>query len=109
MLNEVENKSDVYSALVEVGISNASIVDSASLAQKIAYEMPVFAGLRLMSHHKSSNSILVICYLQNKKTADKLANLLKQYNIDLNKQGTGFIQLIKVEKVIGNFNEEIEM
>jgi len=109
MLNEVENKSDVYSALVEVGITNASIVESSSLAQKIAFEMPVFAGLRLMSHHKSSNSLMIISHLQNKKTANKLANLLQQYKIDLNKQGVGFIQLIKVEKVIGNFNEEIEM
>lgn len=109
VLNDIENKADVYSAMVEVGITNASIVESSNLAEKIAFEMPVFAGIRMMSHHKSINSALIISYLQSKKTADKLAKLLKQNGIDLFKEGIGFIQLIKVDSVIGNFEEEIEI
>ena len=91
-LNKVVDLADVMSALVEAGITNASIVDSTSMAKKLAYEMPVFAGLSYMTPGKSKKSQLIFAYLENKSMANKLAKLLKEQKIDLDKKGVGYIQ-----------------
>lgn len=108
-LNQVTNLSDVMSALVEAGITNASIVDSTSMAKKLAYEMPVFAGLSYMTPGKSKKSQLIFAYLENKNMAIKLAKLLKEHKVDLDKKGVGYIQTIKIDALIGNPEEEIEL
>ncbi len=108
-LNKVENLSNVMSALVETGITNASIVDSTSMAKKLAYEMPVFAGLSYMVPGKSKKSQLIFAYLEHKKMANKLAELLKEHKIDLDQKGVGYIQTIKIDSIIGNPEEEIEL
>lgn len=108
-INANEKQADILSAMVEVGITNVSVVESTSLAKKMAYEMPIFAGLSYMAQGKSKQSDLVFAFLDNKDQADKLAKLLKENGIDLNKKGIGFIQLIKIDNVIGNPEVEIEI
>jgi len=108
-LNKVDDLSDVMSSMVEVGITNASIVDSVSMAKKLAYEMPIFAGLSYMAQGKSKKSYLIIAYLENKNMATGLAQLLKENKIDLDKPGVGYIQTIKIDSIIGNLEEDIEL
>ena len=108
-LNDVGKTSEVMSSMVELGITNASIVDAISMAKKLAYEMPIFAGLSYMTQGKSKKSILIFAHIENKEKVHKLAKLLKENGIDLDKKGVGFIQIIKVETVIGNYEEEIEL
>ena len=108
-LNEPGKSEEVMSAMVELGITNASIVDATSMAKKLAYEMPVFAGLSYMAQGKSQHSNLIFAHIEYRDIARKLANLLKENGIDLHKTGVGFIQTIKVENVIGNFEEDIDL
>jgi len=108
-LNDPERNSDVMNALVELGITNASIVEADSMAKTLAYEIPVFAGLSYMAQGKSKRSSLIMAHVEAKDTASRLADLLKENGIDLSLPGNGFIQTIKVEDVIGNFEEEIDL
>lgn len=108
-LQRSEHVSEVLEAMVEVGITNSSIVESTSMARKMAYEMPVFAGLSYMAHGKSSSSSLIFAHIERKAQADRLVKLLKENEIDLHEKGVGFIQLLKLESVIGNFEEDIDL
>jgi fructose-specific phosphotransferase system IIA component len=108
-MNKTGKQSEIMSAMVECGITNASVLDGISMAKKLAYEMPIFAGLSYMAQGKSKSSEVIMAHISKKETAHKLAKLLKQNGIDLNKTGTGFIQVIKTEAIIGNFEEEIEL
>ena len=108
-MSDPNRDSDVMNALVELGITNASIVEASSMAKTLAYEMPVFAGLSYLAQGKSKRSSLIMAHVEARETAGKLAALLKENGIDLTIAGNGFIQTIKVEEVIGNFEEEIEL
>ena len=108
-LNDTYKSADVMSAMVEVGITNASIIDSTSMSKKLAYEMPLFAGLSYMSSGRSKRSQVILCHISNKETAVKLEKIFKENDIDLNKPGVGFMQLIKIDSIIGNFEEDIEL
>lgn len=108
-LGEPSQADEVMSAMVELGITNASILEATSMAKKLAYELPVFAGLSYLAQGKSRQSNLIFAHVENKEIARKLAGLLKSNGIDLDKTGVGYIQLIKVDDVIGSFEEEIEL
>ena len=108
-LNDINKMNEVLSSMVEVGITNASIVDTISMAKKLSYEMPIFAGLSYMSQGKSKRSNVIMCYITRIDIAHKLRSLLKTNGVDLDKTGTGFIQLVKVDSIIGNFEEEIDL
>ena len=108
-INDPNLTIDVMNAMVEVGITNASIVEATSMARKLAYEIPIFAGLSYMSAGKSKESSLIFAHIENHKIVPKLVKTLQQNGIDLHKKGVGFLQTIKVENVIGEFEEQIEL
>ena len=108
-LNNINKADDVMNSMIEIGITNASILDSTSMARKLAYEMPVFAGLSYMAQGKSKESNVILAHIENKNIANKLAELLKENGLDLNEKGVGFIQIIRVENVIGNCEEDIDL
>lgn len=108
-LNDTDKSEDVMNSMIEVGITNASILDSTSMVRKLAYEMPVFAGLSYMAQGKNKDSNVIFAHIEDKNTANKLAELLKENGIDLYKKGVGYIQIIRVENVIGSYEEDIEL
>jgi len=107
-LHQSEMISEVLEAMVEVGITNSSIVESTSMARKMAYEMPIFAGLSYMAHGKSASSSLLFSHIEKRKQAEQLMNVLKKYKIDLNQKGVGFIQVVRLDCVLGSYEEDIE-
>ncbi|MCD4797126.1 MAG: PTS sugar transporter subunit IIA [Candidatus Cloacimonetes bacterium] len=108
-LNEHNEAADVMNAMVELGITNASIIDATSMARKLAYELPVFAGLSYMAQGKSKRSTIILAHIESRDLAYKLSQLLKENGIDLDKKGVGFIQIIEVADIIGNYEEDIEL
>ncbi len=46
VLNKEEYLNDILEVFVEVGITGATIIDSVGMGHKLAYEIPIFAGLR---------------------------------------------------------------
>ncbi len=98
----------LLSALVELGITNASIIDSISMARKLAYEMPVFAGLSYMSPGRDERSMVVQCVVNEQNVARKLYELLREFKIDLDQPGTGYLYLTRLEELFGNPEEMVE-
>ncbi len=46
VLNQEECLDDVLSAFVELGITEATIIDSAGMGEVLVHDVPIFAGLR---------------------------------------------------------------
>ena len=108
-LNKIDNSIDVLNSFVEAGITNSSIIDVQSMAKKLAYELPVFAGLSYMAHGKSKESQLFFSYIREKNDAKKLYKILRENGVDLNKKGIGFIQLLLIDSILGNPEEDIDL
>jgi mannitol/fructose-specific phosphotransferase system IIA component (Ntr-type) len=108
-LHDTSKTDEVMNAMVELGITNGSIIDATSMAKKLAYEIPVFAGLSYLAQGKSKQSNIIMAHIEYRDSARKLSNLLMENGINFNKKGIGFIQTIKVDDIIGNFEEDIEL
>jgi hypothetical protein len=84
-------------------------MDSVSMARKLAYEIPVFAGLSYIGQGNSKTSSTIFCHIKSSKTPAKLVDILKSNGIDINKKGVGYIQTIKLDSLLGVTEEDIEI
>ncbi len=96
---------DVLTAMMEIGIHNASVIKSLSMARKIAYDMPVFSGLSMRHRKKNLETALIISNVNDRRIPHRLSAILKEYEIDFTKPGYGYIQLFPTEIVAGTLDE----
>ncbi len=89
-LHQTHQATEVLSSMVEAGITNASIMDVSSMARKLAYEIPIFAGLSYLAQGKSKASQLYFSNISGKKTAEHLVAILKDNGIDLKQERRWF-------------------
>ncbi len=109
IVHDEDVSDDVLSALAELGITNGTISECTSVARKIAYEIPVFAGFSYLNDEKSTKTFCIESIINNKDIGKKLYNILKENDIDLNNPNTGYIKLTPVEAIIGNIDENIDL
>lgn len=107
-LSDQKKMQDVISNLVEIGAQTSLILDSETLEKKLAYDIPIFAGLSYFKG-KSPYSKTFIGIMDNSEQIEYLNNLLVKEGIDLNKPGAGFLLSIKADKIIGGIPEEIDV
>ncbi len=107
-LSDQKKMQDVISNLVEIGAQTSLIIDSETLEKKLAYDIPVFAGL---SYFKGKNpySKTFIGIMDNSDQIDYLNDLLVREGIDLSRPGAGFLLSIKADRIIGGIPEEIDV
>lgn len=107
-LSDQKKMQNVISGLVEIGAQTSLILDSETLEKKLAYDIPMFAGLSYFKG-KSPYSKTFIGIMDNSEQIDYLNELLLKDDIDLNKPGAGFLLSIKADKIIGGVPEEIDV
>jgi len=107
-LSDHKKMQTVISNLIEIGAPTSLILDSETLEKKLAYDIPMFAGL---SHFKGKSpySKTFIGIMDNSNQIDYLNKLLLKEEIDLTAPGAGFLLTIKADKIIGGIPEEIDI
>ena len=102
ILSKTELLNDVLSVLIEEGITKATMIDSEGMGKFLAYEVPIFAGLRqLVGGDSQSYSKTIMAVTNDKETVPKLHALLKKdLNLDFTQPGTGIIFTISISNVI---------
>ena len=107
-LNDPKKMQDVISNLVEIGAQTSLIVDSETLEKKLAYDIPIFAGLTYFKG-KSPYSKTFIGILNSSEQTEYLNQLLLKEEIDLSKPGAGFLVTIEAKQIIGGIPEELDV
>ena len=99
ILNREEFLDDVLSSLVELGVTEAAVIDSESMRKVLAYEIPIFAGLRIGGSRPYSKTILALS--DDPDVGAEMVHLLKDINIDLEAPGVATLITLRVESVLG--------
>ena len=100
ILNKVEYMSDVLQLLVEAEIVNATILDSEGIGHYLAYEVPVFAGLRTLIGDKNEHNKTILALVKKKKSLEEFKRLIKKEKIDFAKQGMGIMFTVPLKSVL---------
>jgi hypothetical protein len=99
-LNAREHLEKLVSLLVEVGVTEATILDGQAVGHFLAHEVPIFAGLRQLVGEKQQPTGTVLALLENDSVFDELERLMKSEGIDFTEPGTGVIMTLPLSKVI---------
>ena len=100
IISKEEYFERVVSLLVEVGISRATILESEGLGHFLAYEVPIFAGLRQLVGERRQANRTILAVIEKEEVVSELNKLLIKEGIDFTKPGVGIIFTVPVNKVI---------
>ena len=105
VLNKDELLDEILEAFVEVGITGATILDSVGMGHKLAYEIPIFAGLR-KSIKTSDYNKTIFSVVQDDETLEEAVKIIGEI-IDFNETGTGLLFTVPLLMVKGLKSNEL--
>ncbi len=86
--------------LTESEITDATIVDSEGIGHFLAYEVPIFAGIRQFVGERKTANKTIFAILKNKEVFSEIVKLLKREEIDFSKPGIGMIARLPIAEII---------
>ena len=102
VLADREKLDDVLSTLLELDITGATIIDTEGMAQVLAAEVPVFAGLRQLITEARASSKTIFALSRDNDIVSRMQQLLKETGIDFSEPGTGVMFSVTVDEAIGS-------
>lgn len=105
VLNKEEYLDEILEAFVEVGITGATIVDSTGMGRKLAYDIPIFAGLQ-KSIKPSDYSKTIFAVVQDDETLEEAIKLIEEI-IDINEPGSCLLFVVPLLLVKGLKQNEL--
>ena len=100
IVNNEEYEEKVLSLLIESGISGATILNSEGLGHFLAYEVPIFAGLKNLVGKSKSVSKTILTVLEDDDIFIRFQELLVDEDIDFTRPGVGIMVVIPTTEVI---------
>ena len=99
VLNRDDYLGKILSIMVEAGAEGATILESEGLGHFLAYEIPIFAGLRqLIGEKKAANKTIIA--LVKKGFLDEFQQILKSEGIDFSQGNIGVIAVLPVTQAV---------
>ena len=105
ILNKVEYLNDILSLLVEAGIANATIFDSEGISHYLAYQVPVFAGLRNVLKDAKEHNKTILALIDEGEYYDEFLRLMEKESIDFREKKMGIMFTVPLGTVISTQNE----
>ncbi|MGE3063260.1 MAG: hypothetical protein AB7T10_06455 [bacterium] len=105
ILNDEKHFEDLLQAYVEVGISDATVLETQSINNMVGSQVPIFAGLKYSLGDSKPYSKMVFSIVSDKQQVEYFVKILEDIGIDVNEPGTIKIMTIKLDDVYGKSKE----
>jgi len=100
VLNNTELINELLSVLVEAGISAATIIDSEGMGHHLAYNIPIFAGIKQFVGESGKHNKTILALVDEDNPADEINALLKEVGIDFGEGGSGIMFTVPVSSKV---------
>ena len=100
ILNKEEYLEKILSILVEIEVPGATILESEGLGHFLAYEVPIFAGLKQLIGEKKTASRTIVALIDEEDFLAKFKRLLAEEDIDFTQPDMGIIVTLPVNNAI---------
>ncbi len=105
ILNKEEYLDDILQSFLEVGITDVTVVDSQSMGNVLAFEVPIFAGLKYQLGGSKPYSKMIFAISEDTESVDYLVKILEDTGIEVKKPGVLRILTVKVGSMYGKAEE----
>lgn len=100
VLNKEEYLTSVLPIFVELGVLEATILESKSVGHFLAYEVPIFAGLKQLVNGIKTASKIILAVVGESFSLSKFKKFLREEEIDFTKPDVGIVATFPVNEVI---------
>lgn len=101
VLNREELLGEILSGFLEIGITGATIIDSTGMGRILAFDIPIFAGLRGALAGGRAHNKTVLSVLKDRATYEKAVTLIEDVCGSLDDPGNGILFALPVADVRG--------
>ncbi len=110
VLNKEELLEDILTAFLEADVSGATIIDSVGMGRVLAYDVPIFAGLRktLEGHRSAPYNKTIFAVIPDEAQLHKTINLIEKI-LNLDVPGTGLLFVVPLTIVKGLATSGLEL
>ena len=110
VLNKEEFLEDVLTAFLEADVSGATIIDSVGMGRVLAYDVPIFAGLRktLEGHRSAPYNKTIFAVIPDEAQLQKAISLIEKV-LNLDVPGTGLLFVVPLTIVKGLATSGLEL
>ena len=105
VLNKTEYLEKLISTLIEAGIQGVTISDSEGIGHYLAFEVPIFAGLRQFFQEGKSISKTILAVLEDEESYLNFKKLIAQEGLDFTQPGVGIMAKIPAVEIIKSQDE----
>jgi nitrogen regulatory protein P-II 1 len=105
VINDNEKLDDVLTGFVELGITGATIVNTAGMGHVLAHDVPIFAGLKELVSRAHPHNTTVFSVIESPEKVEAAIALVKEICHDLTRPATGIVFTVPVTRVVGLASE----
>jgi len=96
VLNQEEFLDDILAELVELEITNATVIDGVAMERILAKDVPLFAGLLQSTRGSRALNKNIFALIPHRQAVDRLVDVLRDLNIDLADPSVGALFTLPV-------------
>jgi hypothetical protein len=100
VLNQEECLDDILSAFVELGITEATIIDSAGMGEVLVHDVPIFAGLRHLLGGERPYSKTIFAIIDDEKFAE-VATVIEEICGPFSESGCSILFTLPITEIKG--------
>jgi len=101
VLHKEEYLEEVLSAFIELGVTGATVVESAGMGRIISHSITIFSGLKESIEVERPFNKTIFAVVDGVETTKALIRIVEKICGSLDKPGTGIAFTIPVEEAIG--------
>lgn len=97
---------EVIQALVEIGVTGATIIDSHGMGQLLLHRIPIFAGFRSLLAGSSSHNKTIFSVIREPEKAELAISAIQRVCGEFDQPHKGIIFTLPVNRAVGLTPEE---
>jgi nitrogen regulatory protein P-II 1 len=101
VINQEEKLDEILSALVELGVTGATIIASEGMGRVLSHDIPIFAGLETLARRSRPQNQTIFSIIREEQKVDRVIAVLQEICGNFEDPATGIVVTVPVSRVIG--------
>lgn len=101
VINQEEKLDEILSALVELGVTGATIISSEGMGRVLSHDIPIFAGLETLASLSRPRNQTLFSVIREDEKVDAVIALLQEICGNLEDPATGIVVTVPVNRAVG--------
>jgi nitrogen regulatory protein P-II 1 len=101
VINQEEKLDEILSALVELGVTGATIIGSEGMGRVLSHDIPIYAGLETLARRSRPQNQTIFSVIREDEKVDQVISVLQEICGNFDDPATGIVFTVPIGRVIG--------